>query len=203
MNFPSQRNDCAESYIEGRPDFARPMLTKLCVIVRRNAPHLEEAIRWNAPSWKGNEIVCAIAAFKKHVSITFWRGAELSDPRGQLVHGYGRSAMRTAKFTALDQLDEKVIRAWVIAAVDLDNAGPAPKPKREKKPEPVVPPVLAAALAKNAKARTAFAALSPSHRREYCAWIAGAKQEATVQRRVEKALEMLSAGGALYGKKQK
>ena len=111
MNFASQQNDCVEAYIEGQPDFARPMLTKLSSIIRRNALHLVESIRWHSPSWKGHEIVCGMAGFKKHVSITFWRGAELPDPRGQLVHGYGRSAMRTAKFTAPDQLDEKAVRA--------------------------------------------------------------------------------------------
>lgn len=122
---------------------------------------------------------------------------------GQLIHGQGRSAMRTAKFTASNQINEKVIRAWMLAAVTLDSAGPATKPKKKKRPEPAVPPALAAALAKNAKARHTFAAIPPSHRREYCEWIAEANQEATVQRRLEKTLAKLSAGEGLNDKFRK
>jgi uncharacterized protein YdeI (YjbR/CyaY-like superfamily) len=36
--------------------------------------------------------------------------------------------------------------------------------------------------------------MSPSHRREYCEWIAGAKQEATRERRIDKAIELLAEG---------
>jgi uncharacterized protein YdeI (YjbR/CyaY-like superfamily) len=108
--------------------------------------------------------------------------------------------MRSAKFNSLDQIDEKVIRRWVVAAVALDENPPMPKPKPQKRPEAVVPDALAAALAKNAKARKAFDSMPPSHRREYCEWIAEAKQEATVQRRVEKTLDKLTQGEGLHEK---
>lgn len=192
-----------EAFIESLPDFTRPMITKLCAIIREAAPNLEEVTRWHSPLWKGRGLVCSVAAFKNHVCITFWRGAELKNPRGQLIHGQGLSSMRTAKFTAPDQIDEKLIRAWVLGAVAMDTAGPASRPKRRQKPEPVVPPALAAALTKNPGARKAFTALPPSHRREYCEWIAEAKQEATARRRLEKTLAKLSAGEGLndkYGK---
>lgn len=51
-----------------------------------------------------------------------------------------------------------------------------------------------AALLKNEKLRKAFDALSYTHRREYCRWIAEAKQEATRARRLAKSVEMIRSG---------
>lgn len=190
-------------YIEGLTGFAKPAMEKLCRIIRRSAPHLEEGLRWGTPSWKGRAIVCAIACFKAHVSLTLWRGAEVPDPRKRLIHGQGKSSMRTAKFASAAEVNDKEVSAWITAAVALDHAGPAPRPKREPKPEAVVPAPLSAAFRRNKAAREAFAAMSPSCRREYCTWIAGAKQETTVARRVAKALEKLEAREGLMDKYKK
>jgi hypothetical protein len=59
-----------------------------------------------------------------------------------------------------------------------------------------VPEALAAALASDPQAETAFAALAFTHRKEYARWIADAKREETRQRRVQQALEMIRAGKA-------
>jgi hypothetical protein len=185
------------AYVKALSDFARPMIERIRRIILQTAPDLDEGVRWNSPTYKGHSLVCAFAAFQKHVSLAFWRGAELDDPKKLLVHGQGRSPMRTAKFTEPGQLDEKMIRAWVAAAVKIDAAGTAPKPARRKRPEAAVPPALAKALKKNAAARKTFAAVPPSHRREYCEWIAEAKQEETIARRVAKAVEKLADGEGL------
>jgi uncharacterized protein YdeI (YjbR/CyaY-like superfamily) len=47
-----------------------------------------------------------------------------------------------------------------------------------------VPADIQLALDEDAAARAAFAALPPSHRREYLQWIESAKQTATRERRV-------------------
>ncbi|MFC0032673.1 YdeI/OmpD-associated family protein [Micromonospora chaiyaphumensis] len=57
-----------------------------------------------------------------------------------------------------------------------------------------VPEDLAAALAGDAPARTAFEALAPSHRKEFVRWVGEAKREATRAQRVTKTIEMLRAG---------
>jgi len=200
MTCEDQRPESVDAYMAGLSGFARPMIERLRKIIRKTAPRLEECIRWSSPNYKGRELVCAFGAFKNHVALVFWRGAELNDPDGLLIHGQGRSAMRSAKFHAPDQINEKMIREWVVEAVALDSNGAKPKAKPQKRPEPTVPPALAAALAKNAKARKAFEAMPPSHRREYCEWIAEAKQEGTVQRRVKKAIDKLSTGEDLNDK---
>ncbi len=57
-----------------------------------------------------------------------------------------------------------------------------------------VPPALARALAGDRAAKAAFDALAFSHRKEYAAWVAGAKKDETRERRIEKTLAMLKSG---------
>jgi hypothetical protein len=57
-----------------------------------------------------------------------------------------------------------------------------------------VPDALAVALAADAAARTAFAALAPSHRKEFVRWITEAKRDATRAQRVAKTIEILRSG---------
>jgi uncharacterized protein YdeI (YjbR/CyaY-like superfamily) len=54
-----------------------------------------------------------------------------------------------------------------------------------------IPDDLAAVLAANRKAQRAFAALPPSHQREYVKWIAEAKKPQTRQRRAIEAARMV------------
>jgi Bacteriocin-protection, YdeI or OmpD-Associated/Domain of unknown function (DUF1905) len=61
----------------------------------------------------------------------------------------------------------------------------------EPLPTDVVPDDLAAALAKNARARNAFATLRPSLKREYVKAILAAKRAETRERRVKKTLDEL------------
>ena len=56
------------------------------------------------------------------------------------------------------------------------------------------PPDLAAALSADPEARAAFDGLSFTHQREYAEWVAGAKREATRQRRVAQSVQMLKDG---------
>ena len=57
-----------------------------------------------------------------------------------------------------------------------------------------VPEALATALAGDDEARAAYEGMAYTHRKEYARWIAEAKREATRERRVAQALEMLRAG---------
>lgn len=59
-----------------------------------------------------------------------------------------------------------------------------------------IPPALRRALDANPEAAEAFRRLAPTHRREYARWVAEAKREETVQRRVEATLERVLAGKA-------
>jgi uncharacterized protein YdeI (YjbR/CyaY-like superfamily) len=65
-----------------------------------------------------------------------------------------------------------------------------------KAPKPPVeaPAEFTAALKKNKAANAAYAALSPSCKREYAEWIAEAKRPETRQRRIAQAVEWIAEG---------
>lgn len=95
----------------------------------------------------------------------------------------------------LERFDRMVAEGKMTAAgLAMRPADVAPPPPRLATGAPV-PPFVAEALAKRPKARAAFEALPPSHRRNYLRWITEAKQEATQLRRLEEAIRRLEAGG--------
>ena len=62
------------------------------------------------------------------------------------------------------------------------------------KPMPKASPAFLAALRAHRNALAAYEAFSPSHRREYLAWIAEAKTEATRDRRIATTIQRLAEG---------
>jgi uncharacterized protein YdeI (YjbR/CyaY-like superfamily) len=79
-----------------------------------------------------------------------------------------------------------------IARPPTSRSGDAPLPKSTR-----LPRYIQQALAKNAAARKYFESLAPSYRRLYVLWIDSAKQQATKQKRLAKAIAMLAAGQKL------
>ena len=84
---------------------------------------------------------------------------------------------------------------YVKRAVELNESGEK-MPRSEPKPKKPLasPDDLRRALARNAKARQAFEAFSPSHKREYIEWINEAKQDETRVRRIAQAIEWIAEG---------
>ena len=70
---------------------------------------------------------------------------------------------------------------------------------RDSTNTPALPEDFVAALRENVLASANFEKLSPSHRREYIQWISEAKQAATRQRRIDKAVAQIAEKGAATG----
>jgi uncharacterized protein YdeI (YjbR/CyaY-like superfamily) len=95
--------------------------------------------------------------------------------------------------------------ARMVAAAEMTPAGLAAVDRAKgdgtwlapnRAPVPTQVPVeLAAALAAKPKARAAFDALAPSHRKQWLRWVGAAKQAETRQRRAAKAVAELARGG--------
>lgn len=183
-----------DEYLASRSEFARPLCEKLRDMIRKAAPGLEETLRWNAPAYKGRGLVCHFAGFTRHVSLFFFNGATLPDPDGLLMHGEDNASSRSIKFTSLAEIKPAQLSRLVKAAVAQDSSQEIAPQARAKRAEIPVHPEFAKALAANPQARRFFESLPPSARREYCEWIATAKQDATRLRRIEEAMVMLTEG---------
>jgi uncharacterized protein YdeI (YjbR/CyaY-like superfamily) len=96
---------------------------------------------------------------------------------------------RIAALTAAGRMHAAGLAA-IAAARD---SGAWHKPARAAMPAEM-PAELVAALATSKRARDAYAALAPSHQRQWQRWIADAKQPATRERRATKAIAQLASG---------
>jgi uncharacterized protein YdeI (YjbR/CyaY-like superfamily) len=85
--------------------------------------------------------------------------------------------------------------ALIRKAAELAKNAPAPrKNKHAPAPAPDMHPQFAAALDHSPKAKAMLDSFPPSARRDYLEWVAGAKQDATRQKRIATAIEWLSEG---------
>ena len=195
------RDPRVDAYIAKSGDFAKPILTHLRDVVHSACPSVEETMKWSAPFFDYHGTMCQMAAFKAHVAFGFWKGALVV---GRASGDGDGAAGQFGRITSIEDLpSKKELTAYIKKAMTLNEEGVAVPKEKKSKPDLPVPPELAAALAKNKKARTVFDAFPPSHRREYCEWIGQAKGEDTRARRVEQAVEWIAEGRSRNWKYQR
>ena len=186
-----ERDPRIDGYIAKAAPFARPILEHLRELVHRGCPEVVETMKWSTPAFDYRGPLCSMAAFKARATFGFWRGA--------LVVPSATSMAPMSQFGRLTSLadlpPDQELLSLIRKAAALNEAGvkAPPRPARVKQPI-AMPADLAAALKKNARARATFEGFSPSHRREYLAWITEAKGEATRRRRLATTIEWLSEG---------
>jgi hypothetical protein len=78
------RDPRVDDYIEGAPDYAKPILTRVRDAIHAGCPEVEETIRWRAPSFDHHGILCNIAAFKAYAGVMFWKGALIPGAEAKL-----------------------------------------------------------------------------------------------------------------------
>lgn len=189
-------------YINKSKPFAQPILEHIRELVHKACPKVEEDIKWSRPFFVYKGVILAnVSAFKEHCSFGFWgqeMGALLKES-GVVRDGAMGSLGRIVSIEDLPA--DKDMLAWIRqAAQSIDrgeNVSPiaarnrvvkAPKQPLETHPQ------FAAALKKDKKASAAFAAFSPSCKKEYLEWIAEAKRDETRQKRIATAIEWIAEG---------
>jgi uncharacterized protein YdeI (YjbR/CyaY-like superfamily) len=186
------RDPRVDACIADAQPFARPILTFIRKAVHAGCPDVEETLKWGRPAFMYKGILCGMAAFKEHVVFGFWNGAAMDG----LGNAGGDATRRFERITSIDALPTaKTFVGLVRRAAALQDRGvKAPRMKRAPKAPLTEPDDLLAALKKNRKARTAYDAFSPSHKREYVEWITEAKTSATRKRRLDTAIEWMAEG---------
>ena len=181
-----------DAYIEGRAEFARPILQHLRSAVHRACPDVEEGMRWSMPSfgYRG-KILCQTAAFKEHATFGFWQGREVTGERERpsAMGQFGR-LKSIADLPPEAELDAMIHKAMAL----IDSGAKAPRPVKHPKPDLTMPNELAVALASSPAAQATFDTFPPSCRREYLEWIVEAKRAETRAKRVAQAVEWMAEG---------
>lgn len=187
-----QRDPRVDAYIARSPDFAKPILTELREIVHAACPECEETLKWSSPTFMYKGMLCGFAAFKAHAMFGFWKGTLVMDDRAKVDHPT-RTFSRLTKLSDLPS--KKVLTGYITRAMALNDQGVTVKRPPRAAPKPVaVPKDLAAALARNKKAKATFDGFPPSHKREYIEWITEAKRDETRSRRLTTAIAQMVEG---------
>jgi uncharacterized protein YdeI (YjbR/CyaY-like superfamily) len=195
-------NPKVDAYIAKSRPFAQPILLHLRKLVHQACPQVSETIKWSRPFFEHRGVIlCNMSAFKEHCSFGFWGeeiGAVLRAAKIASNDGMGS----LGRITALDDLpSDKQLLNWIRQAASFVETGQYTSPISARrsvvKPEKAavkMPPEFAAALRTDKKAGVAFAAFSPSCKREYVEWIAEAKRPETRERRISTAVEWIAQG---------
>jgi uncharacterized protein YdeI (YjbR/CyaY-like superfamily) len=188
-----------DAYIEKAAPFAQPVLAHLRDLVHKACPRATESVKWGMPFFLQQGIViCHMAAFKQHCAFGFW-GPEMKKVLAKDGLVTSKAMGSLGRIKGLKDLPaDGLLLGYLGQAADFVESGQRTKSIERKpraaKPNVRVPPELSAALSRNKLAAKAFAGFSPSCRREYVEWIAGAKRPETKAKRLKQAVTWIAEG---------
>ncbi len=123
MAGSNEASQIITDYIAELADWRGKLLTRLRQIVLKTDPDITEEWKWGTPVWSHKGNVVAVAAFKDHVKINFFKGASLSDPPGLFNAGLDAKATRAIDLHEVDKINEAALKELVRAAVALNTTG--------------------------------------------------------------------------------
>ncbi|MBA2330090.1 MAG: DUF1801 domain-containing protein [Flavisolibacter sp.] len=188
-----------DAYIDKSASFAQPILTHLRDLVHQACPDVEETMKWSMPHFDYKGVMCSMASFKQHCSVSFWKAFLLNDPKGYIKERAaqgGEGMGHLGRITSLKDLPpDKVLIDLIKQAKRLNDEGVKLPSKEKKAPkELATPDYFLNELKKNKSALAVFENFSPSQKKEYVQWITEAKSEDTRNKRMATALEWIAEG---------
>lgn len=186
MPTASSRIDAAYAKL---PENIRAICETIRGIIHNAVPSIEENWKWG-PAFEKNGLAIGLWGFKNHVSLVFYRGAEMSDKHKLFNDGLDNARNRMIKFTSVKEVNAKKLSDYFKEAVKLNEKAKPKVAERTVK----VDPQLAKWFAKNKKAKTFYDTLSYTHKKEIAVHLSTAKQEETRKRRFKRVTEALQNG---------
>lgn len=157
---------------------------------------LTEDLKWMHPCYTlDNANVFLLHGFKEYCAVLFMKGVLMKDPQGILIQQTANvQAGRQIRFTSLEEIVKlkKTIKSYMNEAIAIEESGGQVPVKKSQDFE--VPQEIVAKLKKHPGLLVAFNKLSPGRRRAYVLHFTAAKQEKTVDSRIEKALPAILKG---------
>ncbi len=183
-----------EEYLTKHPEYEKELSLLRKIILKTE---LVETVKWGIPTYTiNNKNVVGIGAFKSYVGLWFFNGSFLKDTSNLLINAQEdkTKGMRQMRFSNVEEIDQKVIHAYLLEAIENQKQGKEIKP--QKKPL-LIPDELKEALSTDSQLSEAFDGLTPGKRKEYAEYISDAKQAKTKLTRLEKITPMIRSGVGL------
>ena len=202
MNPTDTFDSRIDAYIAKSRPFAQPILIHLRELVHKACPTVVETMKWSRPFFEYKGVILGnMSAFNEHCSFGFWgeeiaavlREANLLQP--DAMGSLGRLT-RVENLPAHKQMLSLLRQAAAFIDSGQYTSPIAARNKVVKAPKASVeePPEFTKALKTNKKASAAYAAFSPSCKREYVEWIADAKRAETRDKRIATAIDWIGEG---------
>ncbi len=164
---------------------------------------LTETLKWGIPTYTYlGKNVASIVSFKNYFGIWFYQGSLLSDPSNLLITGQEKTkAMRQLKYGPFDEIDETVVRNFILGAMENTKNQNLITPNRSR--ELIVPELLKNEFESNNELMEKFNKFNLTDKRDFTDYICSAKKEETQKRRLSKVLAYIVAGKGLNDKYKK
>ena len=111
-------------------DWRGETLARMRGLILAAAPEAVEEWKWmGTPVWSHHGNVCTGETHAKVVKLTFAKGAALPDPSGLFNSSLEGNTRRAIDFAEGAKVNERALKALVVAAVALNKSKAKPKPK--------------------------------------------------------------------------
>jgi len=161
---------------------------------------LQEELKWSMPCYSINgKNVVMLCAFKEYVSLSFFKGALLTDEKKLWISpGENSNSTRQFRFTNLTQIKkvEKFITQYIKEAIAIEISGKKVISPSEK--SMTILPELKQVFDQDKKLESAFYALTPGRQRGYLLYFSGAKQSSTRMSRIQKYSPKILSGKGFH-----
>jgi len=104
------------------PDWRGEIYKTLRETVLSADSEIEEVWKWNSAVYEKNGLLCSISAFKNHVGMHFFKGAQLKDPDKLFNAGLDAKTMRNIKFFEGDSVEKTKLSSLVKEAISVNDA---------------------------------------------------------------------------------
>ncbi|MBC7986951.1 MAG: YdeI/OmpD-associated family protein [Sphingomonadaceae bacterium] len=193
-----KRDQRIDAYIAKAKPFAQPILERIRAAFDAACPECEETLKWGAPAfvYKGRTLAI-MASFKAHAVLSLQRAEEIDFAAAGLERRGGDAMGQLGRIESAETLpSQRAIETLIRAAMVLEDAGPKKSMAVKRGPVkvPPIPDAFARALADSPAAKGHFDGFPSGAQRDYVAWIADAKREATRDKRIAQAIEWLAEG---------
>jgi hypothetical protein len=109
-------------------DWRGEMLARVRALIKQADPEVVEEWKWRGvPVWEHDGIICTGETYKAVVKLTFAKGASLDDPSGLFNSSLEGNVRRAIDIHEGDKINEKALKALVLAAVALNTSKKKPK----------------------------------------------------------------------------
>lgn len=111
-----------DARIQELGDWRGAMLARLRALIKQADPAVIEEWKWRGvPVWSHDGIICTGETYKQIVKLTFFKGAQLEDPKQLFNASLEGNARRAIDLREGDRIDEAAFKALIREAAALNT----------------------------------------------------------------------------------